>query len=68
MLQKFNFVIYYIEESKDLGTLSPDELQISWMVLEHKIFQQEVEEQALQVTTTSKDSGHKKSKWNGRYS
>ncbi|KAH0636786.1 hypothetical protein KY289_036701 [Solanum tuberosum] len=66
MFPKFNFVICLIEESKDLDTLSLDELQNSLMVHEQKIVQQDVEEQALQVTTTSKDSGRRRSKWNGR--
>ncbi|XP_049406033.1 uncharacterized protein LOC125869606 [Solanum stenotomum] len=68
MLPKFNFVICSIEESKDLDTLSLDELQNSLMVHEQKIVQQDVEEQALQVTTTSKDFGRRKSKWKGRNS
>ena len=68
MLRKFNFVICSIEESKDLDTLSLDELQNSLMVHEQKSVQQDVEEQALQVTTTSKDSRRRKSKWKGRNS
>ncbi|KAH0672128.1 hypothetical protein KY284_023215 [Solanum tuberosum] len=66
MLPKFNFVIYSIEESKVLDTLSLDELQISLMVHEQKIVQHDVEEQKLQVTTTSKDSERRRSKWKGR--
>lgn len=38
------------------------------MVLEQKILQQDEEEQALKGTTTSKDSGQKRSKWKGRNS
>ena len=38
------------------------------MVHEQKIVQQDVEEQALQVTTNSKDSRHRRSKWKGRNS
>jgi len=63
MFPKFNFVICSIEESKDLDTLSLDELQNSLMVHEQKIVQQDVEEQELQVTTTSKDSGRRRNKW-----
>ncbi|XP_049349070.1 uncharacterized protein LOC125813644 [Solanum verrucosum] len=66
MLPKFNFVICSIEESKNLDTLSLDELQNSLMVHEQKIVQQDVEEQALQVTTTSKDFMRRKSKY-GHY-
>ncbi|XP_049343909.1 uncharacterized protein LOC125808229 [Solanum verrucosum] len=68
MLPKFNFVICSIEESKDLDTLSLDELRNSLMVHEQKIVQQDVEEQALQVTITSKDSGCRRRKCKGRNS
>ncbi|XP_060174458.1 uncharacterized protein LOC132605275 [Lycium barbarum] len=68
MLPKFNFVICSIEESKDLDTLSLDELKNSLMVHEQKLVQRDAEEQALQVATTSKDFGRRKSKWKGRNS
>ncbi|XP_060179691.1 uncharacterized protein LOC132609635 [Lycium barbarum] len=68
MLPKFNFAICSIEESTDLDTLSLDKLQNSLMVHEQKIVQQDAEEKALQVTTTSKDSGCRRSKWKGRNS
>ncbi|XP_049406281.1 uncharacterized protein LOC125869931 [Solanum stenotomum] len=68
MLPKFTFVICCIEEFKDLDILSLDELQNSLMVYEQKIVQQDVEELALQITTISKDSGHRRSKCKGRNS
>ncbi|KAF2282875.1 hypothetical protein GH714_043359 [Hevea brasiliensis] len=49
MLPKFNFVICSIEESKDLDTLSIDELQNSLLVHEQKIIQQDREESEEQV-------------------
>ncbi len=47
MLLKFNFVVWSIKESKDLDTLSLDELQNSLMVHEQKFVHQDKEEQAL---------------------
>ncbi|KAL5555214.1 hypothetical protein UlMin_037450 [Ulmus minor] len=44
MTSNFNFVICSIEESKDIDTLSIDELQNSLLVHEHKINQQDKEE------------------------
>ncbi|KAF2310023.1 hypothetical protein GH714_006277 [Hevea brasiliensis] len=63
MLPKFNFVICSIKESKDLDTLSIDELQNSLLVHEQKIIQQDREEQALKAVTNSKGAGHEKGRW-----
>ncbi|KAL5568144.1 hypothetical protein UlMin_024719 [Ulmus minor] len=60
---KFNYVVYVIEESKDIDTLSIDELQSSLVVHEQKIVQQDKEEQALQAATHLKGSGPGKGKW-----
>ena len=49
MTPKFN----YGEESKDLDILLIDELQGSLLVHEHKMVQQDKEEQALQVSTNN---------------
>ena len=45
-----------IEESKDLDILSIDELQGSLLVHEHKMVQQDKEEQTLQVSTNNRSS------------
>lgn len=58
MTSMFNFVIGYIKESKDLNTLSIDELQNSLQVHEQKITQQESKEQALQTAANSKRHGN----------
>ncbi|XP_006595346.1 uncharacterized protein [Glycine max] len=51
MTPKFNFVGCYIEEAHDIEELSIDELQSSLLIHEKKINQQEIEEQALKVST-----------------
>lgn len=53
MTPKFNYVVCSIEESKDIDSLSIDELQSSLQVHEQKMNQQEQEEQALQVSTNN---------------
>ncbi|KAL6337938.1 hypothetical protein AAG906_005403 [Vitis piasezkii] len=53
---KFNYGVCSIEESKDLDILSIDELQGSLLVHEHKMVQQDKEEQALQVSTNNPSS------------
>ncbi|KAI9196576.1 hypothetical protein LWI28_025118 [Acer negundo] len=49
MMAKFNYIVCSIEESKDIDTLSIDELQSSLLVHEQKINQHDKEEQALQA-------------------
>lgn len=51
MTPKFNYVVCSREESKDVDSLSLDELQSSLMIHEHKMNQQEPQEQALKVAT-----------------
>ncbi|XP_031279933.1 uncharacterized protein LOC116138363 [Pistacia vera] len=53
MTPKFNYVVCSIEESKDLDQLSIDELQGSLLVHEHKLIQQDNEEQALKASTNN---------------
>nr|XP_027122223.1 uncharacterized protein LOC113739184 [Coffea arabica] len=53
MTVKFNFVLCFLEKSKDIDALSIDELQSSLLVHEKKINQQKKEEQALKVSTES---------------
>ncbi|KAK3022536.1 hypothetical protein RJ639_047474 [Escallonia herrerae] len=69
MTSKFNFVICFIKESKDIDTLSIDELQSSLLVHEQKITQQDKEEQALQAaaattTTTNPRGAASQGNWN----
>ncbi|XP_044508537.1 uncharacterized protein LOC123227561 [Mangifera indica] len=48
--EKFNYVVCSIEESKDIDTLTIDELQSSLIVHEQKFQRCNGEEQALKVT------------------
>jgi len=49
MTAKFNYIVCSIEESKDIDTLSLDELQGSLLVHEQKINQQDKDEVALKA-------------------
>lgn len=60
MTPKFNYVVCSIEESKDIDTLSIDELQGSLLVHEQKMTQQDTEEQALQASTNISQKGRGK--------
>nr|XP_048331640.1 uncharacterized protein LOC125422966 [Ziziphus jujuba var. spinosa] len=62
MTVKFNFVIYLIEESKDVDTLSIYDLQSSLLVHDQKLSKQDQEEQMLQAETKSVRYGHYHSK------
>ena len=53
MTPKFNYVVCYIKESKDLDELLIDELQGSLLVHEQKIIQEDKEEQALKASTNN---------------
>jgi hypothetical protein len=50
MISKFDYVVCSIEESKDLDTMSIDELQSSLLVHEQRMHSHVVEEQALKIT------------------
>ena len=50
MVSKFDYVVCSIEESKDLYTMSIDELQSSLVVHEQRMHSHVVEEQALKTT------------------
>jgi len=50
MISKFDYVVCSIEESKDLDTMSINELQSSLLVHEQRIHSHVVEEQALKIT------------------
>lgn len=60
LTEKFNYIVVSIEESKDIGNLSVDELQSSLVVHEQK-FRRKVkeEEQVLKVTQEERS-------WRGR--
>ena len=50
LTEKFNYVVCFIEESKDIDALNVDELQNSLIVHEQKFQRRHGEEQALKVT------------------
>ena len=62
MTPKFNFVVCSIEESKDIDSLSIDELQSSLLVHEQKVVQKDKEEQALNAAANPKGHGSGKSR------
>ena len=60
LVPKFDFVVCAIKESKDLGSLSLDELQSSLLVHEQKINRSsKVEEQALKAFVNSHSNGYR---------
>jgi hypothetical protein len=54
---KFNYIVCSIEESKDIDSLSIDELQSSLIVHEQKFHKHDREEQALKVTHEERSGG-----------
>ena len=50
LTEKFNYVVCFIEESKDIDALTIDELQSSLIVHKHKFKRRKCEEQALKKT------------------
>ena len=65
MTTKFNYVICSIKESKDIDSMSIDELQSSLLVHEQKMNRQDKEEQALQASA-SKGGGQGRGRGRGR--
>lgn len=63
--EKFNYVVCSIEESKDIDSLTVDELQSSLIVHEQKFQRRNSEEQALKVTYES-GRGHGRGANRGR--
>ncbi|XP_057485139.1 uncharacterized protein LOC130771542 [Actinidia eriantha] len=57
LTDKFNYIVFSIEESKDIDTLSIDELQSSLIVHEQKFQRQNGEEQALKVSHEERNGG-----------
>jgi len=57
LTDKFNYIVCSIEESKDIDSLSIDELQSSLIVHEQKFHKYDREEQALKVTHEERSGG-----------
>ncbi|KAH0748175.1 hypothetical protein KY290_027407 [Solanum tuberosum] len=68
MTTKFNYIVCSIEESKDIDTLSLDELHGSLLVYEQKINQQDKDEAGLKIATSSKGTDQVKAKCKGKNS
>jgi len=67
LVPKFDFVVCAIEESKDLGSLSLDELQSSLLVHEQKINRSStVGEQALKVAVNTHSNFKRRGRGQGR--
>lgn len=66
MIAKYNFVVCSIEESKDIDSLTIDELQCSLLVHENKISNQNKEEQALKASTYSNTSNFRGGRGRGK--
>ncbi|XP_076885829.1 uncharacterized protein LOC143535478 [Bidens hawaiensis] len=49
LIENFNFVVCFIEESKDLDEMTVDELQSSLLVHKQKLMKRSTEDQALRV-------------------
>ena len=64
--EKFNYIVYSIEESKDIDQLSIDELQSSLIVHEQKFRRHTGEEQALKITN-SEDRFNPRRRGRGAY-
>ncbi|KAH9735189.1 hypothetical protein KPL71_017659 [Citrus sinensis] len=63
---KFNYIVCAIEESRDIDTLSIDELESTLLVHEQKVIRQDKEEQALQVAANLKPTRGGKGGWKGK--
>ena len=57
MTPKFDYVVCSIEESKDIDTLTIDELQSSLLVHEQRMSSHEEEEHALKITHGEQSRG-----------
>ncbi|KAL5763072.1 hypothetical protein ACOSP7_019336 [Xanthoceras sorbifolium] len=66
MTPKFDYVVCSIEESKDIDTLSIDELQSSLLVHEQRMSTHIEEEQALKVTHGDQSRGGGRGRGNFR--
>lgn len=66
LTEKFNYVIFSIEESKDIDALTVDELQSSLIEHEQKFYRSNGEEQALKVTMDERNGGRGRVRGGGR--
>ena len=57
LIDKFNYIVCAIEESKDIDAMSIDELQSSLIVHEQKFNRHSNDEQTLKVTYEERNSG-----------
>lgn len=65
LTENFNFVVCSIEESKDIDSLSVDELQASLQIHESKVTEQRGEEQVLQVENEPRNT-RGRGRWNSQ--
>lgn len=66
LTEKFNYVVFSIEESKDIDALTVDELQSSLIEHEQKFHRSNGEEQALKVTMDERNGGRGRVRGRGR--
>ncbi|KAA8519054.1 hypothetical protein F0562_016172 [Nyssa sinensis] len=66
LTDKFNYIVYSIEESKDMDALTIDELQSSLIVHEQKFHRSSCVEQALKVTINGRVGGRGRGRNNYR--
>ncbi|XP_068319689.1 uncharacterized protein [Pyrus communis] len=57
LMNKFNYIVCSIEESRDLDAITIDELQSSLTIHEQKFYRSSCVEQALKVTIDAKTEG-----------
>lgn len=66
LTEKFNYVVFSIEESKDIDALTVDELQSSLIEHEQKFHRSNGEEQASKVTMDERNGGRGRVRGRGR--
>ncbi|KAI9180455.1 hypothetical protein LWI28_004937 [Acer negundo] len=67
LTDKFNYIVCSIEESKDIDSLSIDELQSSLIVHEQKFHKHYRKEQALKVTHEDRSGGRGRGRCKGSF-
>lgn len=65
LTENFNFVVCSIEESKDIDSITVDELQASLQIHESKVIERKSEEQVLQVQNEQRGA-RGRGNWRGR--
>lgn len=66
LTERFNYIVCSIEKSKDIDSLSVDELQSSLLVHEQKFRKSGVEEQALKVTGGERSEAKEEDMFDGK--